>query len=304
MKKILESLLIFFILISIGSTSYVIYEQISKMLRYREAVLGVSSNYLTLQKQYDTYKEQTKNLKKVIILAKNPQSNINQVSDIVQNYTNKIKGDVSIYFKNLTTSESLVVNGDEKYYMASLYKVILALYLLDEIKHNRLNLDDKVGTTSATIKLALDKIITESNNELAVTLAEEYNWQKIEKTMKTKLGIDFKFNKKLEISVTNVGILFENITSSLKIPQEESEYILKLLGNQKITSKLPRYLSKNVYSHNKTGEFENYSHDAGIFYTPKANYILVFMSKTENPQATNEQMARMSKEIYELLNKI
>lgn len=303
MKKILEAFLIFFILISIASTSYIIYEQISKMLRYRETVLGVSSNYLTLQKQYDNYKEQAKNLKKVIILAKNPESNINQVANIVQNYTNKIKGDVSIYFKNITTNESLIVNEGEKYYMASLYKVILALYLLDEINHNKLNLDDKVGTTSATIRFALDKIITESNNELALILAEEYNWQKIQKTMKTKLGIDFKLNKKLEISVTNVGILFENITSSLKIPQEESEYILKLLGNQKITSKLPKYLAKNVYSHNKTGEFENYSHDAGIFYTPKANYILVFMSKTENPSATNEHMALMSKEIYESLNK-
>ena len=302
MKKISEALIILFILISIGGASYVIYEQISRILWYKNAVLGMYSNYQTLQKQYDDYKQQTKNQKLVTILAQNPDSNVNQIADIVANYAQKIEGAISIYYKNFTTNESIIVDRDQKYYMASLYKIILALYLLDKVNTRALELEEKVGTTSATLELALEKIISVSNNEYAITLADQYGWINIENAMKRKLGIEFSFSKDLAISIKDVGALFEDIALSINISKSDSEYILGLLGNQELRLKLPKYLPSNIYSHNKTGEWEDYSHDAGIFYTPKANYILVFMSKTQNPLQTNEQMALMSKDIYESLN--
>lgn len=302
MRKISETLILFVILISIALVSYVIYEQISKIAQYKKTVLGVTSNYLALQKQYDSMQEKTKNLKKIIISSKDENSKTIKIGDIIQQYVKKTNGDISIYYKNLTTEEEVVINGDEKYYMASLYKVILTLFILDKIINKELSLSDTIGDPKITVEKALDKIITESNNEYANLLAEEYGWQEIAKNMKGKLGIEFTFNEKLEISAKNVGFLFEDILMALKIPDLESGYILKLLGNQKKLSKLPKYLPSNIYSHNKTGEFEEYSHDAGIFYTPKANYILVFMSRTQNPGITNEEMALMSKDIYESLN--
>jgi beta-lactamase class A len=120
--------------------------------------------------------------------------------------------------------------------------------------------------------------------------------------MQSRLGINFSFGDDLSISLANEEKLIEEIVSPQHISQQDATYVLKLMNEQKKTSKLPKYLPPNIYSHNKTGEFENFSHDAGIFYTPKANYILIFMSKTEDPAATNELMAKMSKEIYDTLN--
>lgn len=278
------------------------YEKDEKLRTYKKEILGTKSDYSKLQKEFEEYKNNK--LKQIVVVAKETNSKSVEVSNIINKYAAKIDGNISIYYKNTTADESIIVDGSKTYYMASLYKVILTLFILDKITNNEIKLADKLSGSPTTIEQALNKIIEESNNEYATLLANQYGWDTIEKSMKQKLGINFRFSEKLEISAENVGLLFENIAISLNIPKNESSYILKLLGDQKRTSKLPKYLPANIYSHNKTGEFEEYSHDAGIFYTPKANYILVFLSKTKKPGETNEQMAIMSKEIYESLNGI
>lgn len=303
MRKFVKVLGTSLISISIIAVFYLIYDQIGDLLQYKNSVLGLTSEYVGLQQQYQDYKKQTKNLRQLNILAKSQDSKTNQIAEIINTYGAKVNGDLSIYYKNLTNGESIVVDGDKKYYMASLYKVILTIFILDEIKNGKITLNTKIGTSSATLETGMNKIITESNNEYAQLLGQKYGWRTIETAMKKKLGIDFTFNEDLEINVKNIGLLFENIALSLKITDDQSNYLLNLLKNQKKISKLPIYLPSNIYVHNKTGEFENYSHDAGIFYTPKANYILIFMSNTTNPALTNKQMSLMSREIYESLNK-
>lgn len=272
---------------------------------YKNQMLGVQTNYKKLQEQYSSLQKNTKNLKQVIVITNSKNSKNVAIADTIDASVKKIDGTASVYFKNLTTNESVIVNGDQTYYMASLYKVILTLFILDKVQLGQTTLDTKIkldGSNSATLAVALDKIITESNNEYAQNLAESYGWETIEKTMSEKLGISFHFDKNLSTTATNIGVLFEDIALSLSVNEKESKYLLNLLGGQTKLSKLPKYLPKNVLSHNKTGEYKEYSHDAGIFYTPKANYVLVFMSKTKDPNETNETMAKMSKEIYEALN--
>lgn len=282
--------------------AYLIYENDQQLRIYKRDILGARQDYSTLQKEFDVYKDTVKNLRQLVVVAKTEDSKNVQIGELIYKYATNIKGDLSIYYKNITTDESVVMDPDRKYYMASLYKVILTLFILDEIKKGTTTLDTKIGSPSATLETMLNKIITESNNEYALVLAQKYGWKEIETAMKQKLGIDFTFNQSLEANVKNIGLLFEEIALSLKVTSDESSYLLNLLKDQKKISKLPKYLPPNIYSHNKTGEFDGFSHDAGIFYTPKANYILVFMSKTNNPSETNEQMALMSKEIYEVLN--
>src|SRR3989344_6060187 len=286
--------------ILLGSLATIVIIELSLFLYLNTEELKSYRKGAGLQNQFKA----SEKLGQMIVTAKTNDSRNIQVGEIVNEYSKKIDGDISIYYKDLTTDESIILEGDKKYYMASLYKIILTLFLLDEVENGNTTLDAQVGTSSATLNLALEKIITESNNEYAEILAEEYGWKTIETKMKEKLEVDFSFGEDLEASVKNIGILFENIALALNIEGSQSEYLLKLLQNQTLTLKLPKYLPSSVITHNKTGELENYSHDAGIFYTPKANYVLVFMSQTKDPKNTNEQMAMMSKEIYESLNEL
>ncbi|MBI2443205.1 MAG: serine hydrolase [Candidatus Levybacteria bacterium] len=299
MQKLIFTLIVGLTATVFATGSYLIYLQNENINLYAKQLLGTRQDYRKLELEYQKLKE--KERQTVIIANGNTEKNT-AISNLINNYTQKVNGDISVYYKNLATDESVRVNADKKYYMASLYKVILVLYVLDQIETGTTSLSDRVGTSSATLDVAIDKIITESNNEYAQTLANQYGWKNIEQAMKEKLGIEFSFKGDLQTSAKNIGRLFEKIAYSLNIADWQSEYLLSLMNNQKKTSKLPKYLPSNIYSHNKTGEFEDYSHDAGIFYTPRGNYILVFMSKSKNPGITDELMAKMSKDIFASLN--
>ncbi|MBI2430576.1 MAG: serine hydrolase [Candidatus Levybacteria bacterium] len=288
--------------ISLISLAYAISKTNESLKNYKRQNSILLTSYTKLKQEYDSLFEQTKNLRQVTILSSSQHSANFKISEIIDAAVKKVDGEVSVYFKNLTTSESIIVNGDKKYYMASMYKVILTIFLLDEVAKGNTTLNTHVGTSGATLTSALQKIITESNNEYAQILAESYGWITIEQAVSEKLGISFSFDKDLTTTVKDIGVLFEDIALSLRVEDSESKYLLNLLQDQTKLSKLPKYLPKNILSHNKTGEYKEYSHDAGIFYTPKANYVLAFMSKTKNQGETNEQMAKMSKEIYETLN--
>lgn len=299
--KILKVFLPLLVVFNLLIYAYIFYTNSAELETYKQSGLTTRAQYDALQEQFTKYKNQTKQL---TIVANSSDSKNIKVGDIINTYAQKVNGDVSIYYRNLTTDESAIINGDEEYYMASLYKVILTLYILDRVSKGEINLNDTTPGSSVTVEQALDKIITVSNNEYAVALAQEYGWDNIEAYMKPYLGLDFHFDKDLNTNVKDMGALFYKISLSLDIPRSETSYLLNLLKDQQRTSKLPKYLPEGTYSHNKTGELDDFSHDAGIFYTPKANYILIFMSKTPSPGDTNELMAKMSKDIYDVLNDV
>ncbi|CAN5133545.1 hypothetical protein BH11PAT1_BH11PAT1_3890 [soil metagenome] len=302
--RIFKYLAILIFLINIGMYSYIFSVHNAELGQIKQKMFGNDAEYAKLKEEYIQYKERTKNFRQIVIVANSAESKNVKVGDIINTYAKNVNGDVSIFYKNLTTDESVIVAGDKTYYMASLYKVILTLYILDRVQKGEISLTDKTPGSSVTVEQALQKIITESNNEYAIALAEQYGWTNVEAYMRPLLGIDFHFDKNLDTDVKNMGSLFEEISLSLKISRSETTYLLNLLGDQKRISKLPKYLPTGIYSHNKTGEYEQYSHDAGIFYTAKANYILIFMSKTPSPGTTNEQMAKMSLDIYNTLNEV
>ncbi len=279
----------------------IIYSQYRILQKHKENIRVLTIENQKLSNAFKHFKDE--NHRQIIVSSNDVQSKNGKIGEIINTYANAVDGDISIYYKNLTTSESVIVDGAQIYYMASLYKVIVTLYVLDMEKEGTLSLDETVGEPPITIGEALEKIIEESNNEYAQVIAEKYGWKTIAIHIKNHYAIDFSFSEKLEANVTNIGALFVTIAQSERIAEKNADnYLLHLLSKQQHTSKLPKYLPKSIYSHNKTGEFEEDSHDAGIFYTPKANYVLVFMSKTAIPWETDEQMSLMSKEIYETLN--
>lgn len=295
----MKAVFIILFLLTLGTGGYLIYSQYSTLGQYK-------TDLTTLQDQGVLVTRDTKKMlgksSDVVVIAGSVTSQTNKVADIITSFTDEVSGDVSVYYKNLASDETVIVNGEEEYYMASLYKLIVTLFVLQYEKEGKLYFTDSIGNPPLTIEQALTRIITESNNEYAQAIAQKYTWEMIESTMRKRLSIPFKFDSSLETNAISIGTLLVDISQSIAINETESSYVLALMNKQQRTGKLPKYLPNTIYSHNKTGEFEQFSHDAGIFYTPKANYVLVFMSKTGSPGTTDEQMARMSETIYKELN--
>lgn len=287
------------ILLILGLITYRQHEDLGVM---QEKIRSLSAEKDSISQAYTAYKERAKNLRALSVFSKSDSSNNNTIARIINASAEQVNGDISIYYKNLGTNESVIVEGTKEYYMASLYKVIVTLYILESQKEGKLSFSDTIGTPPITIEEALNKIITESDNEYAIALADKYGWKTIENFINEHYGMHMRFEQDLQANVEDIGQIFTSIAEAIKLSDTESSYILDLLHRQTRLSKLPKYLPPNIYSHNKTGELDDYSHDAGIFYTPKANYILIFMSKTPSPGTTDEQMAVMSKSIYDALN--
>jgi len=292
------STLLFFILTLSALTVYQQFQVHSYQKKSDELIK--QNKQLAIEKSMFNNKINT--FQEVYGASDSPLLKTDRIRNSIKTHTRKINGDVSVYYKNLTSGQSYVLNGQKEYTMASLYKIILTLYVLERIKSGELSLSQRVGSPSATLDTALTRIITESNNEYAEAIGAKYGWENIEQYIEERFSVQFSFRGELRSHILTMGTLLQVISEAIKLSDAESKYFLELLNQQTRLSKLPKYLPKHIYSHNKTGELDQYSHDAGLFYTPKANYILIFMSKSKSPGATNEQMAKMSKEIYDILN--
>ncbi len=74
--------------------------------------------------------------------------------------------------------------------------------------------------------------------------------------------------------------------------------MLVLLKKQRLNEKIPKYIPEGIAIAHKTGELDLFSHDAGIVYTPKDTYIIVVLSENDFRTEANEQIANISKNVY------
>ena len=91
---------------------------------------------------------------------------------------------------------------------------------------------------------------------------------------------------------------FEKLYKGELIDPMYSQKMLTLLKAQQINHKIPKYLPDTVMIAHKTGELDEFSHDAGIVYTAEGDYVIVLLSDSDNPRAAEEVLARTSESIY------
>jgi beta-lactamase class A len=151
----------------------VIYRQYAE-LTTTQAELAVSkSQTQLLETSFTSLQKKAADESHRYVRVDNPTSKDDLIQAIIDTYTKNVNGEISVYYKNLTTNEKVSLNENEKYYMASLYKVILTEYMLGLIKSGTVKPTDLVDG-KITVEQALTKIIEESNNEYAQYLANNY----------------------------------------------------------------------------------------------------------------------------------
>jgi beta-lactamase class A len=84
---------------------------------------------------------------------------------------------------------------------------------------------------------------------------------------------------------------------------ENTQKMLEFLKKQQLNDKIPADLPNNIVIAHKTGELGLFSHDAGIVYTPKGDYIIAVLSKSDTPAAAEKRIADVSKAVYDYFQK-
>ncbi|OGD87025.1 hypothetical protein A2870_01795 [Candidatus Curtissbacteria bacterium RIFCSPHIGHO2_01_FULL_41_11] len=228
-----------------------------------------------------------------------PEDNL---QDLINKEAQAKEATWAIAIKNLKNNKTYFWNENQSISSASLYKLAVMWAVFDQINQASMTFDQPIGNTN--VQNALNAMITVSDNEAAIALAETIGWGKIDNIMTNEglTGFDLA-QEDPHVTAKSASELLERIYRDTAVSKEHSNQMENLLLSQQINDRIPKYLPKNVKVAHKTGELDFVRHDAGIVYGKKADYIFVFLTDTQHPGNTPEEIAQFSKKIYDELEK-
>ncbi|CAN5202173.1 hypothetical protein BH11PAT1_BH11PAT1_7650 [soil metagenome] len=234
------------------------------------------------------------------------------------------EGSYGIVIKNLNTNEWFGKNAHHSYKAGSLYKLWVLAAVYQQIQegklHKEMRLSEQVtvlnkkfeiapqyaekkeGTVSYTIGEALDQMITISDNYAALLLLNKIgtpsivNFLKAQGFSESKTGV---LGKAPVTSPFDMSQYFEKLVQGKLANEVSTTEMLSLLKRQKLNEKMPKYIPDEIVIAHKTGELDEVTHDAGIVYEPRGEYIFVALSESDSREQANERIANVSKNVYE-----
>ncbi len=258
----------------------------------------------------------------------NSRENSKNLEEIVGKVLKNEKNNYSIVINNLDTGERYYFNQDKIFDTASIYKLWIMAVAFNMIEDNKLDKSEVLsadvseintkfniatesaelteGNVSWPVLDALEKMITISDNYSALLLSSRVKISNVSLFLKNNSFLSSRvgtLEDNPKSSARDIGSFFEKLYDKDLANNQYTEEMLSLLKNQQINTKLSKYLPENIIIAHKTGELGNYSHDGGIVYTNKGNYIIVVMSDTNAVLDANENIANISKSVYEYFTK-
>ncbi len=226
----------------------------------------------------------------------------------------------AIVVKNLADGSGAAVNPDRPFYAASLFKI----WVMYEVFHQRslglLSLDEEYivsdyydffglgpRLTSAcetvTLDRALQAMMSVSDNAAAVLLQDRVGSANVNASL-VALGLTASglFEDDLPTTAADMALIFEAIARAQPLDADASQAMLDLLASEALDDRLPALLPDETRVAHKTANWENATHDAGIIYSPAADYLIVILSDRGPEDYPGGTMAELSRLVYDYYN--
>lgn len=256
----------------------------------------------------------------VIVYPTLPASS-SQLSEVVQKAMQGSKGKYGILIKNLKTEEIYHDNEHMTFESGSLYKLWIMATAYKQIDAGTLKVADglnadipklneqfkiatedaelKEGTIDFTIGSALRQMITISHNYAALALSGKVGMKNVKAFLREQELEESFIGQPPKVSAYDIGIFFEKLYKQKLVSPSSDREMVELLKEQKLNNKLPAKLPDDVVIAHKTGEIGLFTHDAGIVYTPKGDYLIVILSLSDYPPGAEDRIATVSKAVYD-----
>lgn len=243
-----------------------------------------------------------------------------QLQHMVDEELRGTKGLYGIAIRNLKTGESYYLNEHQKFQSASLYKLWIMAVVYDQIKQGSLHLDDKLsgdiadlnrrfniasdaaelkeGSVTFTVSKALEEMITNSHNYAALLLSARVGLSKVSAFLETYNMHDSTVGEPPTTTASDMAIFFEKLYRGDFNDQVLNDEMITLLKRQNLNYMIPKYLPSQVKVAHKTGQIFSVSHDAGIIFSEKGDYVFVGLSDSSFYPDAEEHLARISEKIY------
>ncbi|MCL5432616.1 MAG: class A beta-lactamase-related serine hydrolase [Patescibacteria group bacterium] len=245
------------------------------------------------------------------------------LEQVVKNALIDTRGSYGIVIKNLKTGEYYALQENIKYDTSSLYKLWVMAVVYGQMKEGKLKDSDilsqnidvlnkkfnissesaelKEGNITLSIHDALEQMITISDNYAALLLTEKVGQLSLATFLKDNGFTQSAVSSNGSSPTTtprDISLFFEKLYKNQLVDTNYSQRMLLLLKRQKLNNKIPKYLPDNTIVAHKTGELDSFTHDAGIIYGNRNDYIVVVLSKSENTDLATGRIALVSESIY------
>ncbi len=243
------------------------------------------------------------------------------LAEVMDAYEKDKDIEYGIVIKHLKTGESYTYHPHKSFEPASLYKLWVMAAVYDQIEKNNLRenqtlstevpvLNDAFnistdsaelteGTITNTVHDALDQMITKSDNYSALLLSYVINLSIVQKYLALHGLKESTIGEPPQTTASDIALFFEKLYHGELANPQHTQNMLNLLKNQMINGKLPKDLPRDMLIAHKTGELEDYTHDVGIVFGKNGDYIIVILSKGDIPADAEEQIADMSRIVYD-----
>jgi len=144
-------------------------------------------------------------------------------------------------------------------------------------------------------------MITISHNYAALLLTEKLKlsqvalWLESNNFNNSKVGTD---GATPTTTPSDIAIFYEKLYKGELGNPDSTTKMIELLKKQQLNNKLPKNLPPNTVIAHKTGELGWFTHDAGIIYSEKGDYLIVAMSESSSPKGAEERIAQLSADIF------
>lgn len=257
------------------------------------------------------------------LVTKDAPHNSKTLARALQNELQGTTGDYGVIFLNFGTGETYFSEENRVYKSASLYKLWIMATAYDQIKAGKLREADVLSENAATlyqkfqlatdsaeledktitlsVKEALEKMIIISDNDAALLLAAKVRLANVTAFLKQHGFVESKVGVTDGYPLTTpfeIALFFKKLYRGELTTPEYTEKMVSLLKRQRLNEKLPKYLPSELTIAHKTGELNEFTHDAGIVYTPEGDYLIVVLSESKFPPQAKERVANISKVVY------
>lgn len=217
-------------------------------------------------------------------------------------------GEVGILIRDLQTGREWEHHGERLFPSASLIKVPIMSAIFQRIKDGSLRLDTKltlrrrlrVGGSGSlkwhrdgtvyTVRELLERMIADSDNTATKMLISYVGFYYLQRHFE-KLGMVYteihpegmrlqsgRVPKENYTTAREMGDLMEKIYRGGLVDQYSSELMLEMMMGVKHKSRLAKDVPTGWKLAHKTGTLRQACHDAGIFFTPNGDYLVVVLT--------------------------
>ncbi len=232
------------------------------------------------------------------------------LEDMLSGYS----GTWSVYVKDLNANEYLSINNIQ-YFSASLIKLYCAAAAYDLMDKGELEETSQIDSLMTQMISISDNdafnlmVMHCAPNNSHITgrgIIQDYiDKEGYKDTTITSILVPTKYKAPSSpgrnlTTVEDCGLLLEKIYKGKCVNPEYSEKFLDLLLNQTHTNKIPAGLPTGTKCANKTGDTDEFQHDAAIVYSPATDYIICVMSTNCGSAIPN--INKISNTVYTYFN--